>query len=41
VTAAIVGGRSAKQAQETAAALEFRLTQEEYERIVAFLGTMQ
>jgi aryl-alcohol dehydrogenase-like predicted oxidoreductase len=37
ITAAIVGGRSGKQVEETAAALDFRLTQDEYERINAFL----
>ena len=41
ITAAIVGGRSPKQVEETAAALTFRLTEEEYAKIVAFLGTMQ
>ena len=33
ITAAIVGGRSAKQVEEMAPALEFRLSEEEYERI--------
>ena len=33
ITAAIVGGRSAKQVEETAAALSFRLSEEEYARI--------
>lgn len=37
VTAAIVGGRSARQVEETAAALSFRLTEEEFARIHAFL----
>lgn len=37
VTAAIVGGRSARQVEETAPALEFRLDQDEYQRINAFL----
>ena len=41
ITAAIVGGRSAKQVEETAAALTFRLTEEEFARIGAFLATMQ
>ena len=36
ITAAIVGGRSGKQVEETAAALDFRLSQNEYERIGAF-----
>jgi aryl-alcohol dehydrogenase-like predicted oxidoreductase len=38
VTAAIVGGRSAKQVEEVSLALEFRLNGEEYERINAFLA---
>lgn len=38
VTAAIVGGRSAQQVEQSAAALEFRLTGEEYARIVDFLA---
>jgi len=38
ITAAIVGGRSAKQVEETAAALSFRLTEDEYARINAFLA---
>ncbi len=37
ITAAIVGGRNARQVQETAPALTFRLSQEEYQRINAFL----
>ncbi len=41
ITAAIVGGRSAKQVEETAAALTFRLTEEEFARICAFLAAMQ
>ena len=41
ITAPIVGGRSAKQVEETAAALTFRLTEEEYARIGAFLATME
>ena len=41
ITAAIVGGRSGKQVEETAAALDFRLSQDEYERIVAFLDANQ
>ncbi len=39
VTAAIVGGRSARQVEELAPALMFRLSGEEYERINAFLIT--
>ena len=38
ITAAIVGGRSAAQVEETAAALSFRLTEEEYEAINRFLA---
>jgi aryl-alcohol dehydrogenase-like predicted oxidoreductase len=38
ITGAIVGGRSAAQVDETAAALTFRLTQQEYEQIGAFLA---
>jgi aryl-alcohol dehydrogenase-like predicted oxidoreductase len=41
ITAAIVGGRSSNQVEETAAALSFRLSQEEFERICAFLASMQ
>jgi aryl-alcohol dehydrogenase-like predicted oxidoreductase len=41
ITAAIVGGRSAKQVEDTAAALTFRLAEEEFARICAFLATMQ
>ena len=37
LTAAIVGGRSAKQVEETAPALSFRLTAQEYAEINAFL----
>lgn len=37
ITAAIVGGRSARQVEETAAALTFRLNEDEYRRINAFL----
>jgi len=37
ITAAIVGGRSAGQVEETAQALEFRLSAEEYSRVNAFL----
>jgi aryl-alcohol dehydrogenase-like predicted oxidoreductase len=37
ITAAIVGGRSAQQVEETAAALTFRLNEEEYSRICQFL----
>ena len=39
ITAAIVGGRNAKQVGETAAALTFRLSEEEYGRINAFLAS--
>ncbi|MGB6743008.1 MAG: aldo/keto reductase [Terracidiphilus sp.] len=38
ITAAIVGGRSARQVEETAAALEFRLSEEEFARINEFLA---
>ena len=38
ITAAIVGGRSAAQVEETAAALEFRLSDDEYARINQFLA---
>ena len=38
ITAAIVGGRSAGQVEETAAALEFRLAEDEYARVNAFLA---
>ena len=41
ITAAIVGGRNAKQVEETAAALHFRLSEEEYERINAFIASNQ
>ena len=41
ITAAIVGGRSAKQVEEMAPALRFRLSQEEYETIGKFLASMQ
>ena len=41
ITAAIVGGRSAKQVEETAAALTFRLTDGEYNRICDFLAVNQ
>ena len=37
VTAAIVGGRSAAQVEGLASALKFRLSEEEYDRINAFL----
>ncbi len=40
ITAAIVGGRRAKQVEETAAALSFRLTEDEYTRINAFLAEL-
>src|ERR1035438_2528686 len=38
ITAAIVGGRSAAQVEGVAAALEFRLSEEEYGRIDGFLA---
>jgi aryl-alcohol dehydrogenase-like predicted oxidoreductase len=38
ITGAIVGGRSAAQVEETAAALTFRLTQQEYDQIGTFLA---
>lgn len=38
VTAAIVGGRSAQQVEQMAAALNFRLSDEEYAQIVSFLA---
>jgi aryl-alcohol dehydrogenase-like predicted oxidoreductase len=41
ITAAIVGGRSAKQVEETAAALTFRLSEEEYTKINGFLAANQ
>ncbi len=41
ITGAIVGGRSESQVEETAAALTFRLTDEEFSKVVAHLGTMQ
>jgi aryl-alcohol dehydrogenase-like predicted oxidoreductase len=37
ITAAIVGGRNARQVEETAAALSFRLSEDEYRRINGFL----
>jgi aryl-alcohol dehydrogenase-like predicted oxidoreductase len=37
ITAAIVGGRSARQVEELAPALEFRLTEDEFTRINSFL----
>lgn len=37
ITAAIVGGRNARQVEETAPALTFRLNEDEYQRINAFL----
>ncbi len=40
ITAAIVGGRSAKQVEETADALRFRLSEGEYARICTFLSSM-
>jgi len=39
VTAAIVGGRSAKQVEGVAHALHFRLSEDEFARINAFLET--
>jgi aryl-alcohol dehydrogenase-like predicted oxidoreductase len=41
IAAAIVGGRSAAQVEETAAALSFSLTEEEYEAIGGFLRENQ
>jgi aryl-alcohol dehydrogenase-like predicted oxidoreductase len=38
ITAAIVGGRSAAQVEESAAALNFRLSEEEFAQINAFLA---
>jgi aryl-alcohol dehydrogenase-like predicted oxidoreductase len=38
VTGAIVGGRNAQQVEETAPALNFRLTEEEYQRVNSFLA---
>jgi aryl-alcohol dehydrogenase-like predicted oxidoreductase len=38
ITAAIVGGRSARQVEELAPALEFRLAEDEFARINAFLA---
>ncbi len=38
ITGAIVGGRSAKQVEETAPALSFRLTRDEYKRINEFIA---
>jgi len=38
ITAAIVGGRSGKQVEEISAALQFRLSEGEYQRINAFLA---
>lgn len=37
ITAAIVGGRNARQVEETASALTFRLSEDEYRQINAFL----
>ena len=37
ITAAIVGGRSASQVEELSAVLHFRLSDDEYARINAFL----
>jgi aryl-alcohol dehydrogenase-like predicted oxidoreductase len=39
VTAAIVGGRSGGQVEGLAAALDFRLNDEEFDRIIAFLAS--
>lgn len=39
ITAAIVGGRSAKQVEGLARALEFRLSEDEYDRINGFLSS--
>ncbi len=41
ITAAIVGGRSAQQVEGLAPALNFRLSEEEYERINAFISSEQ
>jgi aryl-alcohol dehydrogenase-like predicted oxidoreductase len=41
ITAAIVGGRSGKQVEGLAPALEFRLSEEEYGRINRFLADNQ
>jgi aryl-alcohol dehydrogenase-like predicted oxidoreductase len=41
ITAAIVGGRNAKQVEETSAALRFRLSEDEYEQIGQFIRTNQ
>jgi aryl-alcohol dehydrogenase-like predicted oxidoreductase len=41
ITAAIVGGRSGKQVEELAPALQYRLSEEEYARINAFLADNQ
>jgi aryl-alcohol dehydrogenase-like predicted oxidoreductase len=41
ITGAIVGGRSAAQVEETAAALSFRISDEEYNRICKFLDANQ
>ncbi len=41
ITAAIVGGRNAKQVEETSAALHFRLSEDEYERIGQFITSNQ
>jgi aryl-alcohol dehydrogenase-like predicted oxidoreductase len=38
ITAAIVGGRSAKQVEELVPAIEFRLSEDEYARINNFLA---
>ena len=41
ITAAIVGGRSREQVEETAPALNFRLSQNEYQQIGEFLKTIE
>jgi aryl-alcohol dehydrogenase-like predicted oxidoreductase len=41
ITAAIVGGRSGKQVEGVAAALDFRLSEDEYARINMFLADNQ
>lgn len=39
ITAAIVGGRSARQVEETSAVLQFKLSDEEYTRINGYLSS--
>jgi len=41
ITAAIVGGRNAKQVEELSAALRFRLSEDEYAQINAFISSNQ